>query len=161
MLDPVNENICVNRLTGTDVAGFDKGVFVGDAGGREQSASVHGKADTNWFWMSYIRLCNTCIQESANGVDCSVWHVNVDTSLPESVAIRAAGKFGKWYVIMGTYTFEGKNNAILLEPGAQHCVIEVHPPLDYHRWKDHSGSDTNIILSTTIPPHRKFADLPQ
>ena len=41
MLDLANENICVNRFTGTDVAGFDKGIFVGDAGGREQSTSVH------------------------------------------------------------------------------------------------------------------------
>lgn len=147
-IDPAYENICVNRFEGTDIAGFDYGVCVGGVGGRESSASSHGKCDTNWFWLSYIRMCNTCILESANGVDCSVWEVNVDASLPDSVAIRTGGAYGKWYVIMGTYTHERKNKALVLSPGARHSVLEIHPPLQDFAWEDNSQSDTNRILST-------------
>jgi hypothetical protein len=146
LLDPKHENVCVNRFEGTDVIGFDRGVYVGGAGSREGSASTHGKCDTNWFWLSYVRMCNTCIEESATGVDCSVWEVNVDASLPDSTAIRASGKYGKWYVIMGTYTYERKNLALVLGPGAQNCVIEVHPPLREFAWEDHSGANNNLII---------------
>jgi hypothetical protein len=159
LLDPKNENVCVNRFEGTDVIGFDRGVYVGGAGDRSGSASTHGKCDTNWFWLSYVRMCSTCIEESASGVDCSVWEVNVDASLPGSTAIRAAGKYGKWYVIMGTYTFEKKNKALVLEPGAQHCVIEVHPPLSEFAWEDRSGSETNIVLGTNSPPYKRFSEV--
>lgn len=160
LLDPSHENVCVNRFEGTDILGFDRGVFVGGAGGREHSASTFGKCDTNWFWLSYIRMCNTCIEESANGVDCGVWEVNVDASLPQGTAIRAAGKYGKWFVIMGTYTFEKKNKAIVLEPGARDCVFEVHPPLSEFNWEDRSGSDTNVVLGTNSPPHKRFSEIP-
>jgi hypothetical protein len=149
LLDPSHENVCVNRFEGTDILGFERGVYVGGAGSRSASASTHGKCDTNWFWLSYVRMCSTCIQESASGVDCSVWEVNVDASLAGSTAIRAAGKYGKWYVIMGTYTFERKNKALVLEQGAQHCVIEVHPPLSQFAWEDRSGANTNIIVDTS------------
>jgi hypothetical protein len=47
---------------------------------------------------------------------------------------------------MGTYTYEKKNLALVLEPGARNCVIEVHPPLSEFAWEDRSGVDTNIIL---------------
>jgi hypothetical protein len=159
MLDPTSENVCVNRFTGTDISGFDQGVYVGAAGDRQSAASTHGKCDTNWFWLSYVRLCHTCIRESATGVDCSVWDVNVDASLPDSVAIRAAGSYGKWFVIMGTYTFEKKNLAIVLEPGAQHCVFAVHPPLENFRWEDRSQSSTNVILTTQPAGVRPWGDL--
>lgn len=161
LLDPGRENVCVNRFEGTDVLGFERGVFVGAAGSREQSASTHGKCDTNWFWLSYVRMCSTCIEESASGVDCSVWEVNVDASLPGATAIRAAGKYGKWYVIMGTYTFERKNLAIVLEPGARDCVFEVHPPLSEFAWEDRSGSTSNIVLGTNSPPFKRFTEVPQ
>ena len=159
LLDPQNENICVNRVEGTDVYGFDRGVYVGGAGGREGSASTHGKCDTNWFWISYVRLCNTCIEESAEGVDDSRWEVNVDASIPNSTAIRTAAAHGKWYVIMGTYTFEGTNKALVLEPGARHSVFEMHPPIQSFAWEDRSGTDTNIILSAESPPFRRFREL--
>jgi len=145
LLDPAEENVCVNRFVGTDVAGFDKGVLVRGAGNRSDSTSTHGKCDTNWFWMSYVRMCRTCVEEGSRGVDCSVWEVNVDASIPESVAIRAGGAYGKWFVIMGTYTFEKKNKAIVLEPGATHCVFDVHPPLETFAWEDNSGDPTNRI----------------
>lgn len=145
MLDPAEENVCVNRFVGTDVAGFNKGVLVNGAGDRDSSTSTHGKCDTNWFWLSYVRMCRTCIEEGSRGVDCSVWEVNVDASIPDSVAIRAGGAYGKWFVIMGTYTFEKKNKAIVLEPGATHCVIDVHPPLETFVWEDNSGNSTNRI----------------
>lgn len=159
LLDPTHENICVNRFEGTDVIGFECGVHVGAAGKREDSASTHGKCDTNWFWLSYVRMCTTCIEESAEGVDSSVWNVNVDASLPGATAIRAAGGYGKWYIIMGTYTFEKKNKALVLEPGARHSVFEMHPPIGNFAWEDRSGNDTNIILTTDYPPHRRFSDL--
>ena len=143
MLDPANENVCVNRFVGTDILGFNKGVYVGGAGSRDKSASTQGKCDTNWFWLSYVRMCQTCIDEGSHGVDCSVWEVNVDASVPDSVAIRAGGAYGKWYVIMGTYTFEKKNKAIILEPGARQCVFDVHPPLENFVWEDNSGNSTN------------------
>jgi hypothetical protein len=145
MLDPTDENVCVNRFVGTDISGFDKGVLVGGAGSREKSASTMGKCDTNWFWMSYVRLCNTCVEEGSQGVDCSVWEVNVDASLPGAVAVRAGGAYGKWFIIMGTFTYEKMNKALVLERGARECAIEVHPPLDNFAWEDNSGNDTNKI----------------
>jgi len=159
LLDPTHENICVNRFEGTDVLGFERGVYVGGAGKRTDSASTHGKCDTNWFWLSYVRMCTTCIEESAKGVDSSVWNVNVDASLPGATAIRAAGGYGKWYIIMGTYTFEKKNKALVLEPGARHSIFEMQPPIGNFAWKDRSGNDTNIILSTDHLPHLRFSDL--
>jgi hypothetical protein len=161
LLDPARENICVNRFVGTDVLGYDRGVYVGGANRRQQGTSTHGKCDTNWFWLSYVRMCSTCIEESADGVDCSVWEVNVDASLPGSTAIRTAGKYGKWFIIMGTYTFEKKNLALVLQPGARNCSIEVHPPLSEFAWEDRSGVDSNIIVgmdrraaatATSAPP---------
>ena len=86
--------------------------------------------------------------------------MNVDASLPNSVAIRAAGKYGKWYVIMGTYTFEGKNKALILEPGAKHAVFQVHPPIDMFVWENRSGNDTNLVLSAMSPAYKPFSQLP-
>ena len=159
MLDPKYENVCVNRFTGTDILGFDKGAYVGSVGSREGAGSSHGKCDTNWFWLSYIRLCNTCIEEGAAGVDDSVWHVNVDASVPGAVAIRTAAAYGKWYIIMGTYSFEMKNKALVLEPGARNSVFEMHPPIQEFAWEDNSGVDTNIILSSKTPPYRPISGL--
>ena len=107
--------------------------------------STHGKCDTNWLWLSYVRMCNTCIEERSQGVDCNVYDVNVDASLPNSVGIRAGGAYGKWYIIMGTYTFEKKNKALILEPGAREAVIEMHPPLKEFAWEDKSGNNTNTF----------------
>ena len=159
LVDPSAENVCVNRFEGTDVLGFERGVYVGAAGAREGAASTFGKCDTNWFWLSYVRMCQTCIEESAGGVDCSVWQVNVDASLPGATAIRAAGGYGKWFIIMGTFTFEKRNQALVLEPGARHSVFEVHPPLEDFAWQDRSGNDTNLVLSSNRPPFRTFSEL--
>ena len=92
-------------------------------------------------------------------MDNSVWNVNVDASIPDSVAIRTAGGFGKWYIIMGTYGFEGKNKAIVLEPGARHSVFEMHPPVQMFAWEDNSGVDTNLMLSTMSTPYRKLSEM--
>lgn len=159
LLDPMHENICVNRIEGTDVLGFERGVVVGGVGARDSAASTHGKCDTNWFWLSYIRMCNTCIEEYAGGVDSNVWEVNVDASLPGATAICAAGAYGKWYIIMGTYTYEKKNFALILKPGARHSVFEIHPPLSDFAWDDRSGNDTNVVLLSDRLPHRKFSEL--
>ena len=150
LLDPTHQGVCANRIEGTDILGFDKGVVV--------RPTAH-KCDTNWFWLSYIRMCNTCVEEASQRVDDNVWQVNVDASLPNSVAIRAGGAYGKWYVIMGTFTFEKKNKALVLEPGTRHSVFEMHPPIGNFAWEDRSGNDTNVILTTDSPPHRRFSEL--
>jgi hypothetical protein len=160
-VDPTFENVCVNRFEGTDLMGFDRGAYVGAAGAREKSTSTHGKADTNWFWLSYVRMCSTCIEESATGVDSCVWEVNVDASLPGATAIRAAGAYDKWFVIMGTYTHEKKNLALVLEPGARHSIFEIHPPIEDFAWEDRSGSDTNVVISTTEAAIKRLSQLPQ
>ena len=160
-VDPTFENVCVNRFEGTDVMGFERGAYVGAAGSREKSASTHGKADTNWFWLSYVRMCSTCIEESATGVDSCVWEVNVDASLPGATAIRAAGAYDKWFIIMGTYTHEKKNMALVLEPGARHSIFEIHPPIEDFAWEDRSGSDTNVVISTSQAAIQRMSQLPQ
>jgi hypothetical protein len=160
-VDPEHENVCVNRFEGTDIANFSRGVFVGAAGSREKSTSTHGKADTNWFWLSYIRMCATCVQESATGVDSCVWEVNVDASLPGATAVRAAGAYDKWLIIMGTYTHEKQNMALVLEPGARHSVFEIHPPIDDFAWEDRSGTNTNIIISTADAGINRLSRMPQ
>ncbi len=137
-LDSTQSGVCCNRFEGTDIMGFDTGVYVSDA---------VAKCDTNWFWFSYIRMCKTGIQELGVGVDDNVWNVNVDASIPDSLSIRTAATHGKWYVIMGTWTFEGVNKAVILDPGARQNVIEVHPPLENFAWEDNSGNNTNIILT--------------
>jgi hypothetical protein len=146
-VDPSYENVCVNRFEGTDVLKFKRGVYVGGAGARDKSTSTQGKADTNWFWLSYVRMCSTCIEESATGVDSGVWEVNVDASLPGSTAIKAAGAYDKWFIIMGTYTHEKKNLALVLEPGARHSVFEIQPPIEEFASEDRSGTNTNVIVS--------------
>ena len=143
-LDSRVQGVCVNKFAGTDISGFDTGVFVSDA---------VAKCDTNWFWLSYIRLCHICIWEKGRRVDDNVWNVNVDASLPTSTAIRTAAKFGRWYIIMGTWKHEGVNKAIVLEPGARHNVLEVHPPIENFAWEDNSGNTTNVLLSTKRPPY--------
>lgn len=146
----IGPRTCTNRFEGTDIHSFDKGIFVADAPGT--------KIDTNWFWVSYIRSCNTAIQESGVGVDCSVWHVNVDANLDGGIGIRTAADYGSWSIIMGTGGHEGVNKAVILDPGAEHNVLEIHPPPETHRWvvEDNSGNDTNVILSSGRPPYRQL-----
>ncbi|RPI85056.1 MAG: hypothetical protein EHM41_11830 [Chloroflexi bacterium] len=130
---------CTNAFEGTDISGFETGVYVESAG--------QGKFDTNWFWFSYIRRCITCIQECGGRVDDNVWRVNVDACLPGSIGLRTAAIYGKWYVIMGANPELPGNRAVVLDPGARYNIIEVHPPLADFPWEDNSGNDTNIILS--------------
>lgn len=131
---------CTNRYEGTDVAGFDVGILVDD---------VSPKTDTNWFWCSYIRQCNTCIWEKGRNVDDNVWYVNVDASIPNAVAIRTAAYAGWWHIIMGTFKFEHRNKAIILDPGARSNVMFVQPPLATFAWEDNSGNKTNSVFSAT------------
>jgi hypothetical protein len=136
---------CTNAFEGTDISGFDVGVYVESAGS--------GKIDTNWFWFSYIRMCNTCIVERGGHVDDNVWYVNVDASIPDSTCIRTAAIYGSWYVIIGMNPEYSQNRGIILDLGAKHNVFEVHPPLDEFPWEDNSGNDTNVILTTQRLPY--------
>lgn len=152
-IDPSVENVCTNKFEGTDISGFDKGVYIGDAAKKKPDIPGSGKCDTNWFWFSYIRMCNTCIWEKGRGVDDGVWNVNVDASIPDSIGIRTAAMYGKWYLIMGTWDRKG-TKAVVLDPGASHNVLEVHPPIEEFEWEDNSGNSTNVILSTKRFPYR-------
>lgn len=151
-LDPSEENVCTNRFEGTDISGFDIGVLVDDAGSADPSIPGSGKCDTNHFWFSYVRMCNVCVQERSHGIDCGEWNVNIDASIPNSVAMRTGAAYGKWYIIMGTWD-PNNSRAIVLDPGARHNVIEVHPPVEDFRWEDSSGNDTNVILTSKRPPY--------
>lgn len=153
-LDHREENVCVNQFTGTDIQGFDIGVLVDDAVTYQGGTRPSVKSDTNWYWFSYIRLCNTCIWEKAGGVDCGYWEVNVDASIPGSTAVRTAGKYSQWRIIMGTWDLDG-SHALILDSGAEHQIIEMRPPLDVFRWRDDSGNGTNVFLSTSRLPYRK------
>jgi hypothetical protein len=133
------DGTCTCKFDITDVSGFDTGILADDRG---------GKLDTNWIWVSYVRNCNTCIWEKGNNVDNNVWHVNVDATLPDSVALRIGGDMGNWHVIMGTYLFEGKNQALILEPGAEGNLIYMQPPVERFAATDNSGNDTNAVIST-------------
>lgn len=144
LLDPGNENIRGNMFSGTDISGTKEGIVVLDAA---------GKCDTNWFWVSFIRGVLTCIREEGVNVERNVWNVNVDAWLESSEAIVSGADHGKWYVIMGTGGFEGINNALVLNAGAEHNVIEMHPPIDNYAWENNSGNTTNVFLSTSRVPY--------
>lgn len=152
-IDPSVENVCINRIEAIDIYGFDYGVRVDAANQKTGRDPGHGKCDGNWWWVSNNRRCNTCYMIAHRGVDSNVWNINVDASIPGSVGLRTAELYGKYYLIMGTWQNEGGNKTIVLEPGAAHNVIEVHPPLKvFLPEENNSGNDTNIILTTERPP---------
>ena len=141
----IDQSVCTNKFEGTDISLFDKGVFVNDA---------NTKIDTNWFWLSYIRTCNYCIYESGKGVDCNTWDVNVDASMPGSVAIYTAGTYSCWNILMGTWVLEN-TKALILAPGASNQLIQIRPPIDAFRWQDNSGKNDNVILCNSRKPLRE------
>ncbi|HWD18983.1 MAG TPA: hypothetical protein VHB20_06860 [Verrucomicrobiae bacterium] len=152
-VDSTVENVCTMRFEGTDIRGFDIGVFVPDARAPRPGQQGSGKTDTDWYWFSYVRMCHTCIWEQRTGIDCGNWNVNVDASISNSVAVRTAGSFGKWFIIMGTMDWhfrphEGnQTKSIVLDPGANHNVIEVTPPLDkFAPAVDRSGVTNNVVF---------------
>ncbi len=149
-VDSTSENVCTMRFEGTDVRGFDIGVFVPDARPSHPDQPGAGKTDTNWYWISYVRMCNTCIWEKRKGIDCGIWQVNVDASIKNSVAIRTAASYGRWFVIMGTWA--GKCS-VIFDPGATHNVMEVTPPLQagLAPAEDNSGNKSNLILCSSRP----------
>lgn len=131
LLDPTLENICVNRITGTDISGFDTGVRVKDPDWSKTSAQRStAKCDTNQYWCSYIRQCNTGIWEgdTGNGIDCHLWTVNVDATLPGSVAIRTAANGNRWTIIMGTWEKQD-TKALIIEKGAMDNRFNMRPSL--------------------------------
>ena len=156
-LDHRYENVCVNNFVGTDIYGFDVGILVDDIMETMSEQRPTCKSDTNWYWFTYIRLCNTCIWEKGHGVDCGHWEVNVDASLPGSTAIRTSGAYTQWKIIMGTWNLD-KSHAFILEPGSQHQIIQMRPPIDVFRWQNNSGNDTNVFLMTSRLPYRDAPD---
>jgi hypothetical protein len=157
-VDSAVENVCTMRFEGTDIRGFDIGVLVPDARPASPDKPGSGKTDTNWYWLDYVRMCNTCIWERRNGIDSAYWFVNVDARITNAVAIRTAGSFGRWFVIMGSMDWHirahenNKTRSIFLDPGANHNVIEVTPPLAmFAPPQDNSGNDSNVILCTSQP----------
>lgn len=73
--------------------------------------------DTNWYWLSYVRGCGQDIVVQGNGVDSQQWNVNVDATLPGSVAIRTAALYERWHIIMGTLDRTATTRSIILDPG--------------------------------------------
>lgn len=156
-LDSSIDNVCTNKFEGTDVSGFDTGVFV--SGAKEKIRYGHGKCDTNWFWLSYVRMCNTCVREEGPWTDDNIWNVNVEACDPDSVAVRTGAAYGKWCIILGTWDWhkrphEGnKTRSLILDPGARGNVFEIRPPVGiFAPVDDNSGNKTNLILSTDKPP---------
>ena len=154
-VDSTVENVCTMRFEGTDIRGFDIGVLVPDARAPQSDQPGSGKTDTNWYWFDYVRMCHTCIWERRNGIDSAFWFVNVDASITNAVAIRTAGSFGRWFVIMGTMDWHARSHennqtrSIILDPGASHNVIEITPPLSHFApAEDNSGNDSNVVLCT-------------
>lgn len=151
-VDSTVENVCTMRFEGTDIRGFDIGVFVPDARPSSPDKPGSGKTDTNWYWFSYIRLCKTCIWEQTRGIDCGMWYVNIDASYLGSTAARIGGAYGKWTIILGTYDNDKKTRSIVIDPGASYNVIEVTPPVErFALWEDKSGNSTNIMSTATSP----------
>lgn len=158
-VDSSVENVCTDRFEGTDIRGFDIGVFVPNARAPQRDQPGQGKTDTNWYWFSYVRMCHTCIWEQHNGIDDGVWNVNVDASIPNSVAIRTAATYGRWFIIMGSMDWfvrshkDNRTHSIILDPGATSNVMEVSPPLDiFAPAEDNSGNATNVVMSSNKPP---------
>lgn len=127
-LDPAQENICVNRIDGSDIAGFEYGVRVMDPGHTPHPDRPTCKCDTNQYGFAYIRRCMTCIEEgqTGNGIDCSLWTVNVDATEPSSVAIRTAACGNRWTIIMGTWCPEN-TRALIIGKGAMDNVFQMRP----------------------------------
>ncbi|OFX13155.1 MAG: hypothetical protein A2Z18_02045 [Armatimonadetes bacterium RBG_16_58_9] len=155
-VDSTVENVCAMRFEGTDIRGFDIGIFVPDARPAIPGKPGSGKTDTNWYWCSYIRMCNTCIWEQHNGIDDGVWYVNVDASIANSVAVRTSASYGRWFIILGSMGWSvrprdenNKTRSIILDPGARYNVMEVTPPVDmFAPWQDNSGNNTNVVMTS-------------
>eukprot|EP01121_Diplochlamys_sp_Union-15-3_P001304 TRINITY_DN11143_c0_g1_i1.p1 TRINITY_DN11143_c0_g1~~TRINITY_DN11143_c0_g1_i1.p1 ORF type:complete len:191 (-),score=27.30 TRINITY_DN11143_c0_g1_i1:15-587(-) len=136
----------VNQISGTDIRGFTYGVFIND------NAYPAGTIDTNWYWLSYVRMCDIAIYETGNGVNSQQWFVNVDASVPNSVAIQTAASFGQWQIIMGTYDWNlhpnDKTRSIILNPGAAYNRLKITPPLwhGFAPMENNSGNPTNVIV---------------
>ena len=143
-LDPSLGNICYSRFKGTNIMNVHTGIQVNSAGQH---------CEGNWFWVSFVAECLQCVYEQGGNVQKNFWEVNVDAWLDNAEAIRTGGSHGKWYVIMGTGGHEGINNALVLDPGASHNVIEMHPPIENYVWQNNSGNTTNVILTTRRPPY--------
>jgi hypothetical protein len=140
----LTKHFCVNKVEGTDIRGFRVGVYVDDTG--------EGKVDTNWYWLSYVRGCGQDIVVTGNGVDSQQWFVNVDATLPGSVAIRTAARFERWQIIMGTLDRSPSTRSIILDPGAQYNWLEITPPIYmFDGYENNSNEPTNVFVQ--VPSH--------
>lgn len=148
VLDSTLQNVCTNKFEGTDIYGFDTGVYLPDVGSPAPPVRPTAKTDTNWFWISYIRGCNTCIWVKHNGIDSNIWNVNVDASLPNSTAIRSAEVYGRSLIIMGVAGGSG-TKGIILDPGATDNTFEVpqRPSGIGWTWINNSGNSTNKLIT--------------
>jgi len=139
-----NKHFCVNKIEGTDIRGFGVGIMIDDSDG-----GTEGKIDTNWWWLSFVRGCGTDIMVTGNGVDSQQWDVNVDATLPNSIAIRTAAKFERWHIIMGTEDRSPGTRSIILDPGAESNWMEIQPQLwTVDGYENHSGFSNNVFIQT-------------
>lgn len=133
--------ITTDRFAGTDISGFDIGIDVG-----MNTGGTVGKLDTNWFWISSIRMCNTCIWEHGQNTDSFIWDVNVDASLPNSVAIRTGAIYGVWTVIMNCSAGKDVTKGIVLDAGAAYNTFDVPRRQAFWTLQDNSGNATNTFI---------------
>jgi len=156
----LTKHFCVNKVEGTDIRGFDIGVYVDDNG--------EGKVDTNWYWLSYVRGCGVDILVEGVGVDSQQWFVNVDATLSGSVAIKTAALYERWQIIMGTLDRTPNTRSIILDPGAQWNWMEITPPLwNFDGYENNSGYPNNVFSqipsnlgnkTTTVRKRRRAGD---
>jgi len=100
-----------------------------------------------------IRGCGQDIVVTGQGVDSQQWHVNVDATLPNSVAIRTAALFERWQIIMGTLNRSPGTRSIILDPGAQYNWMEITPPLwNFDGYENNSNYPNNVFVQSPRPP---------
>jgi hypothetical protein len=150
-LDPGQGDVSFNEFAGTNVSNLDTGILVDEA---------RRGCTSNWFWASFVVHVNQCVVEKGHNVETNTWNVNVEAIEPDSIAVRTAASHGKWYIILGTGDWVyrrgiSETKSLILDPGAEHNVMEFHPALEagFAPWVDNSGTGTNVILTTERPPY--------
>lgn len=139
---------CLNQITGTDIRGFTKGVFIDDSGPRDGHT-----IDTNWYWLSYVRGCMTAIHVTNYNVNTQQWYVNVDIMNKNSVCIRTAATTEYWHIIMGTVTRDPQSRSLILDPGAAENVFDIYPSLfHFDGYENNSGEWNNIFRQVPRSP---------
>lgn len=129
-----------NHFYGGDITSVDVGVLVTNA------PDAGHKCDTNWFWLSYIRECNTLIQEGTSvpcSIDTNIWYVNMGNPIVRGLDTYADN--GHYFLIIEA----GSGKVIRLRAGVGNTIIETVPPLQAGDLLDESAATSNRFLGST------------